>query len=989
MKRPTDHARAGLRPLAAILLLLAFLAAAHAAPAPALGPNQCTAPADESLPASIDAATMLDCVDIEVDGDVTVGTSGTLTLSNATLTFTDGHDLTILSGGTLALDNVTLRAKTPDDPSHAWRLNVTAGASASFDRVHAIDAYGIRIAAAGVQASDLTVERSHAYAIRLDGGQMSFTRLLVEDAPTAIVMRSASNAFAREVLLRDVGLLGVDAAFSELTLQNVFFDDVAKPFRVAGDATVLARHVGTFGTPGAAQLTGADDDAPVLEVLAADPAWDASESVLDIDGAVLRLGWLPAVRVLEDVAGQPAYGAGVNVEVRRTPDAAPLGQATTNSAGVTPAFRVIEVEATKDQTTVHPDPYVFLRDQHNVNSTQVPLHAATLWDVLLPNVPDNEPPYWDLEADEDPLTADPWTHDGIARLSWMAATDGPDEDRRVNYYEVIRYPTDGSASVVANVFGTQYDAVLDEDGPVGFQVRPVDVALNSNQAGSNLVSVRLDPEPPTVDVDVTGTQGPNATWFRSDSVSLVTTADDVGSGLASFEVRLPGQTAYADTSEDPYEATAEGLHPFTFRARDASGHETVLPFPVGLDRVPPDVDDRFDPLQADGESGWYATPPVLHVDASDATSGVHSMQYRLGTGNWTPFDKNTTIRTPGNHILTLNVTDQAGNSRLLQRALRIDSEKPTLDVEWDGTRGSNEWWKGPVTARVTADDEGSGIRELGYRTPAETWTQTEDDVMFEHARNTTVAFHAVDHAGNEETTTFLPLKIDREAPIAPVVEVRPPSGPGASYQLDWSLQPAVDAMSGIASLEVHRSLDGGPAERVVTAPGAAAGVAVPITPIQTNEFFVRAIDHAGWTADSNKVRITSSVAVGTSLDLPQDPIWIRGQHTFTAEPPDPANVTSVSFYVDGVLAKALTSPPFSHTVDADGLPDGVHSLGLVVAHADGTTREETYPFEVRNGYTAIIAEHAVWVAGLSVVGLIGGALGFVALRRLRDLEAIA
>lgn len=240
-------------------------------------------------------------------------------------------------------------------------------------------------------------------------------------------------------------------------------------------------------------------------------------------------------------------------------------------------------------------------------------------------------------------------------------------------------------------------------GDHSVQFRATDEAGNTSAVGS--VSFRIvepgeeDTTPPVVTAVLAGDQDGDGNFVGTATATL--TATDTGSGVATIEYALDGAafTAYAN----PVVVTAAGMHMLHYRATDAAGntsaeqmaHFTVVE-PQAGDTTPPTVTatvagDRND-------DGGYVGGATVTVTATDAESGVATIEYALDTGGWTAYAAPVAVRTPGAHTVRYRATDTAGNSSTEQSA--------TFTVVADGTDGCPD---SDTRATVVIDGDDTGV----------------------------------------------------------------------------------------------------------------------------------------------------------------------------------------------------------------------------------------------------------------------------------------
>src|SRR5919204_2995504 len=83
---------------------------------------------------------------------------------------------------------------------------------------------------------------------------------------------------------------------------------------------------------------------------------------------------------------------------------------------------------------------------------------------------------------------------------------------------------------------------------------------------------------------------------------------------------------------DPFLVGGDGVHVLDFNATDGIGLvEVTNHVTFGIDTVPPSTTAVVGTL---GANGWYVSPASVTLEATDATSGVANLSYRLDGGSW-------------------------------------------------------------------------------------------------------------------------------------------------------------------------------------------------------------------------------------------------------------------------------------------------------------------------------------------------------------------
>src|SRR5690606_5356875 len=152
-----------------------------------------------------------------------------------------------------------------------------------------------------------------------------------------------------------------------------------------------------------------------------------------------------------------------------------------------------------------------------------------------------------------------------------------------------------------------------------------------------------------------------------DSPMITGTDHDDNSGVDTVEHVLLGgeQTAFTEafTGSEPGERTVD------YRATDVAGNtaDGSVTFTVVEEDVEPEPDTTPPEVTAEvtgeqDENGAYVGSATVTVTATDADSGVDTVEYALDGGDWTAYTEALTVTEPGEHTVDYRATDAAGNT---------------------------------------------------------------------------------------------------------------------------------------------------------------------------------------------------------------------------------------------------------------------------------------------------------------------------------------
>jgi hypothetical protein len=362
--------------------------------------------------------------------------------------------------------------------------------------------------------------------------------------------------------------------------------------------------------------------------------------------------------------------------------------------------------------------------------------------------------------------------------------------------------TSGVSSITYRVDG---GAWLTYNGPfvLGEGTHAVDY-FASDQAGlveaMHSTTVAIDMTPPTTTATTTGTAGTNG-WYLSNVIASLSGSDS-GSGVATVYVRVDGGT-WAIYS-GPITLT-EGTHVLDYYAVDVAGlTEAAHSLSVSVDVTSPTTASSL--AGTAGTNGWYTSNVTVSLTATDATSGVAAVNYRIDNGPWLVY-ASAILLGDGRHLLEYGASDVAGNLEAIQaRTIAVDSSPPVTSADLSGTQGANGWYVTGVSATLTATDATSGLAIIYYRIDGGPWATYSSAVTLAEGRHV-LEFRATDHAGNIELNRSVNVPVDTTTPVSSAV-LEGSLGDNGWYRSNVTVSlDASDATSGVAQISYR--LDNG------------------------------------------------------------------------------------------------------------------------------------------------------------------------------------
>ncbi len=313
----------------------------------------------------------------------------------------------------------------------------------------------------------------------------------------------------------------------------------------------------------------------------------------------------------------------------------------------------------------------------------------------------------------------------------------------------------------------------------------------------------IDRTPPATTASQSGTSG-QAGWFRSAVGVALSAADDL-SGVTSTFYRIDGGAWLEYVG--PFTVDGDGIHTVEYHSTDVAGNaEDVKSVDIRIDTMAPKTSFSLDGTL--GENGWYTSTVAVTLTASDATSGVTSVAYRIGGGAQQEYTNPFIVDGDGTHTVEYFSTDIAGNTEAVRSLdVKIDTTPPTLFISFPAAEAFLV--ESDVEVTWATADTSSGIDHfevvLDGGTPVVLPATATSHTLTDVADGAhTIAVKAFDVAGNLRPESVR-VTVDTTLPTLSITS--PVSGSirtSSSVEVTWA---AADATSGIDHFEVV--LDGG------------------------------------------------------------------------------------------------------------------------------------------------------------------------------------
>jgi len=283
-------------------------------------------------------------------------------------------------------------------------------------------------------------------------------------------------------------------------------------------------------------------------------------------------------------------------------------------------------------------------------------------------------------------------------------------------------------------------------------------------AAVSVTYVIVDPSPPSIAANVSGTLGDNG-WYTSN-VSLawlVSEGESPGSLVKSGCVD-------ASVSSD------QGPTSYSCAATSAGGSADQVSVVIKRDASAPTINGSSN--FAPNANGWSNANVIVSYTCEDALSGLASC-----SSPETIADEGDALSATGTAI------DSAGNTASTTvGGIKIDKTAPTISGSASPAANVQGWNNTNVVVSFSCDDELSGLASC-----------TPDQTLSSEGSALSASGTAVDKAGNSSTATVSGIKIDKTAPTISASRLPAPNANGWNNTDVTVSFDCADGLSGIAS----------------------------------------------------------------------------------------------------------------------------------------------------------------------------------------------
>jgi hypothetical protein len=274
---------------------------------------------------------------------------------------------------------------------------------------------------------------------------------------------------------------------------------------------------------------------------------------------------------------------------------------------------------------------------------------------------------------------------------------------------------------------TSTNSYSDMTAPEGDNTYYVTAVNTGESSSSNSVYVTVDRTLPGVTYALSPTPNSNG-WNNSDTTVTYTCTDD-RSGI--------------DTCSDAVTVSVEGANQsVTGTAVDKAGNTISTIAHVSIDKTAPTITASVS--AAPNAGGWNNGAVTVTFNCNDTLSTIDTCTSPV------------TVTNEGlNQVVTGTAVDKAGNITTTTAVVSIDKTKPTIVATQNPTTNAAGWNNTNVTVMYTCSDSLSGIA-----------TCSSPTTISAEGNNLSATGTAADKAGNTNSVTLTPIKIDKTAPTA-------------------------------------------------------------------------------------------------------------------------------------------------------------------------------------------------------------------------------
>ncbi|NIM15433.1 MAG: hypothetical protein GTO45_25945 [Candidatus Aminicenantes bacterium] len=454
----------------------------------------------------------------------------------------------------------------------------------------------------------------------------------------------------------------------------------------------------------------------------------------------------------------------------------------------------------------------------------------------------NQPPVVDAGLDQ---TVEQETHEGteVTQIGHVSDANGD-----ALTYQWKQGDTELASGTIPapNEPPTDAEVTLTHIFPPGEHTVTLTVSDGEISSSNDVLIIVEDTIPPNSSISFDPV--PNNVGWNNTDVKVTITAADTNSSVKEIHYTL--STGFSDVViGDTAEFTLEEPVKYTIEYYAVDNGDNVEYPPkqaaVKIDKMTPQTGYTIVGTPTANPNEYKDTAEVT-LTATDDLSQVKEVKYSIN-GNWNTVTGNEakfTLGEPGTYTINYYAVDYADNVESTQQLTVkiVDTIPPVsmLTTNPAAPGGFDGWFKSAVQVTITAEDNGSGVKEIYYKKDSDivfTIVQGNHAVFYPGDGTYTIEYYAVDKAGNEESPhKTYSFKVDTADPeTAAAIHG---NGSGNTYINHAAiLLKASDATSGVK--EIHYIING--SETVVSN----ANATINLNQVGTYTIQYWAIDNSG------------------------------------------------------------------------------------------------------------------------------------------------
>ncbi|GAM09957.1 hypothetical protein OR1_02242 [Geobacter sp. OR-1] len=319
---------------------------------------------------------------------------------------------------------------------------------------------------------------------------------------------------------------------------------------------------------------------------------------------------------------------------------------------------------------------------------------------------------------------------------------------------------------------------IEDEGEHKIEFRSSDNVGNIEDIQS--INIAYDSTPPITDLSTDDKKDVSSEiLYTNKPLRLLISATDMLSGVNKSEYRIdqgPWQLYSPFTVDD------KKNHLVSFRSSDnVNNMEITKSVEVHIDKTPPVTKINIGSPSLNISKGHPTVndSTFFYLEATDNQSGVSRSEYRVDTGEWSPYEP-FTIQDGGKHSIEFRSIDKAGNMETARSmAVMVDTDPPTSMISIDHNKteyGDTIYSVKPVNLSLSAIDSEAGVKTSQYKLDDGPWKTYQPFSISDEGIHL-VEFRSVDQLDNAEPTRFVKIIIDHHPPVTSLM-IGEPKQPG-------------------------------------------------------------------------------------------------------------------------------------------------------------------------------------------------------------------